>query len=140
MATRIVRWIGHPSPFDDHNVRRRLERGTLHPEVALAFTRFEHNRRFTVRRGAGSFTIGPQQGYTREYQWGPVYYDVEMDERDFLRLWRNPLDRHMFIDVTNGVPKFRPLLTRVEWRELIKAMDSSPEPQTVIMPGFYSGR
>lgn len=132
MATRIIRWVGHPSPLDDKNIRRGIERQSLHPEVVLAFQRFEHNRRISVRRGAGTFEIGPAQGFTRTYIWGPVYYDVEMEERDWARLAKHAIDRHMFMDVTSGVPPFRPLLTQEEWRELITDMDKTPGPQTMI--------
>jgi hypothetical protein len=132
MATRIIRWVGHPSPLDDKNIRRGIERQSLHPEVVLAFQRFEHNRRVSVRRGSGTFAVGPQHGFSREYKWGPVYFDVEMEERDWARLWSNPFDRHMFMDVTQGVPPFRPLLTQAQWRELITAMDKYPGPQTMI--------
>lgn len=135
MATRIIRWVGHPSPLDDKNIRRGIERQTLHPEVVLAFQRFEHNRRISVRRNSGSsFAVGREHGFSREYVWGPVYFDVEMDERDWYKLASNPLDRHMFMDVTDGVPPFRPLLTQGEWRELVVAMDKYPAPHIALAP------
>ena len=132
MATRIIRWVGHPSPFDDHNVRRRIMNKALHPEIALQFSAFEHNRRISVRRGHSTFHIDKRHGFTRDYTWGPRYFDVEMEERDWQRLARIPFDRFMFLDVTQGVPRFRPLLTPVEWRDLLESTRKTPPPQVHI--------
>lgn len=96
--------------------------------MVLAFENFEHNRKISVRRGGSTFEIGTQGGYSRPYKWGPVYFDVEMTESDWARLATNPLERFMFLDVTNGVPPFRPLLTLAEWRSLIDADKRFPQP------------
>lgn len=134
---RIIRWVGHPSPLYDHNIMGRISKGHLDPALVLAFEQFEHNRKISVRRGASIFRIGPEQGYRRPYQWGPQYFDVEMDDRDWARLARNPLDRYMMLDVTDGVPPFRPLLSAGQWRELVQAAKAMPAPQTFIPPGRW---
>jgi hypothetical protein len=131
---RIIRWVGHPSPLDDHNIRRRIAREALDPKLVLAFSKFEHNRRVSVRKGA-TFTLTRQQGFSRDYQWGPQYYDVEMEEADWQRLAKHPVDRYMMLDVTNGVPPFRPLLTPAEWESLMRSVANTPAPQTFLGMG-----
>lgn len=132
---RIIRWVGHPSPLDDANIRRRIASQALDASLVLALERFEHNRRISVRRGASIFTITPQQGYSREYQWGPQHFDVEVEEGDWQRLAKHPVDYFMMMDVTNGVPPFRPLLTPTEWRELLDSAVKSPAPQILMGMG-----
>lgn len=126
---RIIRFVGHPSPLDDHNVWKRLKNGTLDPQIALAFESFEHNRRVAARRGASVLKLGRESGLSRDYQWGPTYFDAEVEEADWAKISRNSVDRFMFLDVTAGVPPFRPLLTQREWRELLEAVRDSPPPK-----------
>lgn len=134
---RIIRWVGHPSPLYDHNIYSRIRAGTMPAQLVLAMENFEHNRRLTVRRGQSEFSIGPAQGYSRPYKWGPTYFDAQMEERDWARLARNPMDRYMFIDVTNGPPPYRPLLKFAEWRELLEAATKTPPPQVLLPPGRW---
>jgi hypothetical protein len=130
---RIIRWIGHPSPMDDHNIRRRIASGSLSPDLVLAFENFEHNRRVSVNRGRSTFVVGPEQGMSKPYRWGPQHFDVEMEEKDWARLASNAIDRYMMMDVTNGVPQFKPLLTAAQWRELLDSVSKTPQPRTAIL-------
>lgn len=134
---RIIRWVGHPSPLYDHNIYSRIRAGTLPAELVLALENFEHNRKVSVNRGRSTFRLNPKQGYSKPYVWGPRYFDVEMEEKDWERLARNPLERYQFLDVTNGPPPFRPLLKFHEWRELLEAARTFPPPQSFIPPGRW---
>lgn len=51
-----------------------------------------------------------------------------MTDEDFQLLYRHPLDRYMFLDVTGGSLPQRPLLTARQWQELIEASEKTPEP------------
>ena len=137
---RVIRWVGHPAPLYDHNIVSRIKKGTLDPQLVLAFQRFEHNRRISVNVGRSTFTIGPQHGFSREYTWGPKYFDRRMADADWARLCRNPSDRHMFLDVTNGVPPVRRLLTPAEWTELMSALDRFPPPNALVGPEIFGAR
>jgi len=129
---RIIRYVGHPSPFDDPNIRRRLARQSMPPDVALAMSHFEHNRRISVRRGASVYNVGRAEGFSRQYTWGPIHFDVEMDDADWKRLDRDPIHRFMFLDVTNGVPPARPPLTPQDWVSLLRAVEKSRPPQVMM--------
>lgn len=134
---RIIRWVGHPSPLYDHNISSRIRAGTMPAELVLAMEDFEHNRKISVNRGRSEFRVGPEHGYSRPYVWGPRYFDVQMEEKDWARLCKNPLERFQFLDVTNGPPPVRPLLKFEEWRQLLEAAKYFPPPQSLIPPGRW---
>jgi hypothetical protein len=135
---RIIRWVGHPSPLYDPNILRRITAGKLDPVMVLGFEMFEHQRKISVNKGRSTFRVVPQQGFSKPYQWVPQYFDVEMEERDVARLLKNPLERYMFLDVTDGVPLHRPLLKVSEWRELMEAVRIYPAPEAMVAAGFWT--
>lgn len=128
-----VRWVGHPSPFEDPQIHKMIFEGTLPLPMAFAFRRFEHNRRVAANPGRSEFSVGPSHGFSRTYRWLPNQ-ELEMEERDWELLCRHPLDRYMFLDVTDMSLPQRPLLTKRQWQELITAAEEAPPP-TVMRVG-----
>jgi len=134
---RILRWVGHPSPLYDPNISRLIAQHKLDPVMVLNFEWFEHQRKISVTKGRSILNVEQRHGYSRPYKWGPDYFDVEVEDRDVAVLCQNPLNRYMFLDVTDGVPLFRPLLKTYEWRELIEASRIYPQPEILIAAGYW---
>jgi hypothetical protein len=122
-----VRWVGHPSPFADPHILKMIERETLPLPMAMAFRRFEHNRRISATPGKAEFSVGPTHGFSRTYRWLPDQ-ELDIEDEDYELLIRHPLDRYMFLDVTNGSLPTRPILTKRQWQELIEASEVTPPP------------
>jgi hypothetical protein len=128
-----IRWVGHPSPFEDPNIVKMLEVGRIPLPMALAFRKFEHHRRVPAVVGRSEFSVGLAHGFSRTYRWLP-HQELEMTEEDWQLLCRHPLDRYMFLDVTDISPPQRPLLQKRQWQELIEAAETAPEP-TILRVG-----
>lgn len=126
-----IRWVGHPSPFEDPYIQKRLFEGTLPLPMAFAFRKFEHNRRIAAVPGHSEFSVGPAHGFSRTYRWLPKQ-ELDMDEKDWELLSKYPTDRYMFLDVTDVSLSERPLLTKQQWQELITASEEVPGPVMAI--------
>jgi hypothetical protein len=124
---RQIKWVGHPSPFDDPNIRRALYRQQLPFPLLQALRRFEHDRRICATPGRqDTYHVGIQHGFSRTYIWYP-HQTVEMTEEDWEKLCRNPLDRYLFLDVTDFPVADRPPLTKAQWQELLEADKNTPK-------------
>lgn len=127
---KLIRWVGHPSPLYDPKIGSLIAQRKLPAPVVLAFQRFEHNRRISVIRGS-SMRVGPEHGFSREYIWRYGATDVQMEDADWDRLAKRPIDRAMFQDITLGVRERAPLSIE-EWREIITDMEKFPAPQAMV--------
>jgi len=90
-----VRWVGHPLPFENPTVQRRLIANAIRP-ADLALLRWIDEIRISALTGHSSFSVGLQDGFTRHYQFGPFLFEQEMVTEDVDRLTRNPWERAMF--------------------------------------------
>src|SRR4051812_23564586 len=129
---KLVRWIGHPSPFGDPNIVKMLVDARLPIPMVKAFQRFEHNRRLAAVPGKSEFLVGPAHGFSRTYRWLPGQ-ELEVTEEDYALLTRHPLDRYMFLDVTDLTITALPVLTKRQWQELIDASESTAPPVTAMV-------
>lgn len=121
MSTVRVAWDGHPSPFDDPAVVNAIARGQMPVGLAMRLRRFEHHERISRTPGHSEFFIGPEHGFSRTYVWGPVLFELDMDEADWERLKANRWDGWMFRDVF-AEPVRRPP-GRDGWKAILAAFD-----------------
>jgi len=90
-----VRWVGHPLPFEQPAVQRRLIANAIRP-ADLALLRWIDQIRISALTGRSTFSVGLHDGFGRHYQFGPFLFEQEMDDADVERLTANPWDRAMF--------------------------------------------
>lgn len=119
---KTVKWTGHPSPLEDRNIVRLLGEGRIPFALAQAFRKFEHNHRISAVHMRSTFSIGPDHGMSRYYVFGPAeeQFVQEMEDEDFERLTRHPLDRYMFLDITD-TPLRERVMRKDDWNILIDA-------------------
>lgn len=133
---RLIRWVGHPSPFDDQNWRKLLVLGVIPDPMIKLFKKFEHSRKLSAVIGSGAtFSVGLEHGFSRSYLWNPQE-TVPMEDQDWERLGRNPIDRFMFLDVTDNpsMTLNERRLTKRQWEMLFDAMEKTPPPTTLLPP------
>lgn len=94
--------------------------GTLPPEFVESLRWFESNYRLSAAAGLSRFIVGPEHGFTRRYQFGEHVFEQEMRDEDWTRLIEHPLDRVMFVDLTENPHAWRTEPTGPQWEELIR--------------------
>lgn len=129
---RRIRWVGHPSPFEDPVIQKDLEAARIPMPLVQALRRFEHNRRISVLPGKSTFSVGFKDGMSRSYVWGPTNFEIEMEDKDWDILRRHPLDASMFLDITDFSPLHRPPLTKRQWMALIDQAERTPKPKVML--------
>lgn len=118
--TRLVRWVGHPAPFESRVIRKKLALGVLPSEFVESLRWFESNYRLSASPKISRFTVGPEHGFTRTYQFGEHVFEQEMAEPDWQRLIAHPLDRVMFVDLGENPHAWRTEPTGPQWEELVR--------------------
>jgi hypothetical protein len=81
--TALVEWIGDPSPFDSELIRALRLRDLLLPVERLVLGQLTFSRQPRID-GYTSWALGPRDGLTKTYRWGPQRgtYVVEVDFAD----------------------------------------------------------
>lgn len=83
--SKRVEFRGLPSVFSDPEVQRRLRYRQIRPEGKAALWRLEQQRQmqgFARFSGRTKRILGPADGLSREYVWGPREYTILMDPAD----------------------------------------------------------
>ncbi len=123
----LIRWTGHPSAFSDGNVLRGLMDGRVPVWAVARFRRLE-DARINVWPGKSILDLGPNDGMSRHYRWGPQTFDLWVAAEDWERLRRVPRDRWMFRDMTEAPEAPRPWLTKREWQEFLAEFEAVAPP------------
>lgn len=88
----LVRWIGEPDPADGDANRARvqalIDAGRFTKEDVWAY----NAKRLVVLEGVSVRILGPAEGLSRFYQWGPEFgsYAILVTDADWKRIQSLP--------------------------------------------------
>lgn len=132
---RLVRWIGDPLPWADPYIGKRILEHRLPLDWVEKLMEFERHQRMAAIFGRSEWIIGPNDGFSRTYRFGPQQFLVWMEDADAEKLFGLELEKWQFIDVTDSPDRTdRAPLGKYGWMELIKTFarlgrDRKPLPQ-----------
>jgi hypothetical protein len=126
MSWRLIRHIGDPNPWDDPNLGRAMQSGSLPITIAERLAFYDKWQKQTIMPGKSSRLLGPESGFSMSYMFGPTQYLVWMLDSDWDILRGNRWERWQFIDVTSFAdsPSMlelaeRPKMSRDHWMMLL---------------------
>lgn len=125
VAPVLVRWLGHPSAFDDPGILKRLAHGTLSVATVEALRRYDKLRVGLSPGAERALGPGSLGGFSRTYLFRPATAANPsacfqwMDAADAALLFGNPWNRWEFVDATEP-PRIarRPMADR-DWLRLL---------------------
>ncbi len=86
---RRIAFVGLPSPEADPMVQWAIAHGRIRSDDLSEVQHLERERQWKGRALQPGHTIrivGPEHGYTKTYQWGPIDYEQLMEPEDAARL------------------------------------------------------
>ncbi len=122
-----VRWVGHPSAFDDPGVLRRLATGRLSLGTVGELRRYDRLRVGLVPGSSvRTLTPGDGSGVMASYRFVPATEDNTsgpfqlMTTADATVLFANRWDRWEFLDATEPPILSRRPMTGRDWERLLE--------------------
>lgn len=106
--------------------------GRVPQDFVEAMRWFDGSYRVSAIPGKTRFSVGPDHGFSRFYQWGEHIFEQEIDDEDWQLLTKHPLDRVMFLDLTENPQAWPVDLSGPEWEDLIRLARQLPKPRTFV--------